>query len=173
MITCNPQEVSAVNIASLSPGDLFAFSGSHGKYMAMVVEKDDEGRFLSWMHLIGQHAFEMDCISGGGGSGRGFNVFRVPLKISDLRLQFEPSRISRKAEHTFGSLSVDGHPRIVTAFMSHDGSGREADLWGVSLCNLSRDRPSSGYACDEWRLVSMPAGQPPEVIASFSGERPD
>jgi hypothetical protein len=173
MTTCNPQEVSTVNVSSLSPGDLFVFSGSNGKFMAMVVENDDQGRFLSWLHLTGPHAFEMDCINGGGGSGRGFSVLRVPLNLRDLRLQIELSGVSRTAEHAVGCLSVGEHPRIVTAFMSHDGSGRDADLWGVSLRDLSRDRLSPSYDCDEWRLVNVIDGQPAEIVASFSGgERP-
>jgi len=171
MITCNPQEVSTVNITSLSPGDLFAYSGSDGKLMAMVVENDGEGWFLSWLRLTGPHAFAMDCMDGRGTMGRGFDVFRIPLKLRDLRLQIEPSRISPTAEHTVGSLLVDEHPRIVTAFRSHDGDGLDADLWMVSLHDLSRDRPSSGYACDEWRLVHVPDGLQPEVIAESSGHR--
>ena len=169
MITCNPQEVATVNVTSLSPGNLFAYAGSDGKLMAMVVENDGEGRFLSWLHLTGPHAFAMDCMDGRRAMGSSFKVFRIPLKLRDLRLQIEPSCISRKAEHIVGSLLVDEQPRIITAFISQDGSGVDADQWAVSLHDFARDRPGSGYACDEWRLVNVPESLPLEVIAQFGG----
>ena len=111
----------------------------------------------------------MDCMDGRRAMGSSFKVFRIPLKLRDLRLQIEPSCISRKAEHIVGSLLVDEQPRIITAFISQDGSGVDADQWAVSLHDFARDRPGSGYACDEWRLVNVPESLPLEVIAQFGG----
>lgn len=175
MITCNPHEMSVVNIASLSPGDLFIYAEAGRKFTAVVVDHADEPRFISWLHLTGAHPFTMDCVRGPCSDVRDGKVLRLALKLGELRLQVTESAISLKPP-AIGSLFIDESPRIVTAFLSVDGSGPEADLWAVSLHDLSRHRLGHGFTCDRWRLVGAPGCQTPEVFASFPGgaeiERP-
>lgn len=169
MITCNQHEISIVNITSLSPGDLFTYAEPERKFTAVVVEHINEPRFISWLHLTGPHAFMMEGLHGPCSTVRDGKVLRLAMRLGALRLQITESGISHKPQHTIGALFIDEHPRIVTAFLSDDGSGPQAGLWAVSLHDLSRHRLGHGYACDEWRLVNVPDGLPPDVIASFSG----
>jgi len=170
MITCNPHEISIVNITSLSPGDLFTYAEPERKFTAVVVDHTNEPRYISWLHLTGPHRFMMEGLHGPCSTVRDGKVLRLAMRLGALRLQIAESGISHKPQSTIGALFIDEHPRIVTAFLSGDGSrDQEADLWALSLHDLSRHRLGHGYACDEWRLINVPAGQPPEVIASFSG----
>ena len=176
MITCNPHEISIVNITSLSPGDLFTYAEAERKFTAVVVDHTNEPRFISWLHLTGAQRFMMEGLHGPCSDVRDGKVLRLAMRLGALRLQIAESGISHKAQSTIGALFIDEHPRIVTAFLAGDDSDQEADLWALSLHDLSRRRLGHGYACDEWRLLNVLAGQPPEVIASFSGgaeiERP-
>jgi hypothetical protein len=110
----------------------------------------------------------MDCVRGPCSDVKDGKVLRLALKLSELRLQIAEPAISLTAENPIGALFIDDHPRIVTAFLSNDCGRHEAELWAVSLVDLSRHRLSYGYTCHEWRLVNVPDGHPPEAIAEFS-----
>ncbi|HJP98736.1 MAG TPA: hypothetical protein VJ862_09260 [Rhodanobacteraceae bacterium] len=168
MITCNQHEISIVNITSLSPGDLFTYAEPGRKFTAVVVDHTNEPRYISWLHLTGPHRFMMEGLHGPCSTVRDGKVLRLAMRLGALRLQIAESGISHKPQSTIGALFIDEHPRIVTAFLPGDGSDQEADLWALSLHDLSRHRLGHGYACDEWRLLNVPAGQPPEVVAEFS-----
>src|SRR5690348_17972792 len=64
MITCNPHEISIVNITSLSPGDLFTYAEPERKFTAVVVDHTNEPRYISWLHLTGPHRFMMEGLHG-------------------------------------------------------------------------------------------------------------
>lgn len=168
MITCDQHEISIVNITSLSPGELFTYAESKRKFTAVVVDHTDEPLCVSWLELAGPHAFMMDCVRGPCSTVKDGKVLRLGIRLGELRLQIAEPAVSLKPP-TVGALFIDDYPRIVTAFQAGDDSGPEADLWAVSLHDLSRHRLSHGYTCDEWRLVNLPGGEAPEVIASFPG----
>jgi len=172
MLTCNASELSVVKITSLQPGDLFAYAGSGGSFIAVAVE-NDERQYFSWMRLTGDHPFFMEDLGQGSlAYAQGHKVLNLALRWDQLQVQVDPTSISRAADIPTGGLVVGQDAQIVTAFRNSSDDDIQ-ERFGVSLRNLERQpmSASSAYACTSWRMVYVASGLPPEVIAEFSRTR--
>lgn len=167
MITCNIDDLSIVKMTKLQPGELFAHSGGSGNFAGVVIENDDE-RFMSWMCLTGNNRFHLQCLEGGVARAHSPNVLRLGIHWNELRVQIDETRVERiGVVPDVGCLLVVDQPRIVTKYWAPDDRD-EVDAYGISLRDLSRQHVSQGgYCCAKWRLVYVPKGLPPEVIAEF------
>jgi hypothetical protein len=169
MLTCNTSELSVVKITSLQPGDLFAYAGSDGRFTGVVVE-NEEGQYLSWMRLTGDHSFLMEELGQGPRAyGHAHKVLNLSLRWDTLQVQIDQTSITRTTNAPIGSLVVDDDAQIASDFMPSNEGG-ENEFFGVALRNLERRSlpTSSAYVCPKWRLIHVSPGLPPEVIAEFS-----
>jgi len=172
MLTCNASELSVVKITSLQPGDLFAYAGSGGSFIAVVVENED-GQYFSWMRLTGEHQFLMEDLGQGSRDyGQAHKVMNLALRWDHLQVQIDQTSISRAVEVSIGSLIVGDDAQIATAFRNSSDSDID-ERFGVSLRNLERQSmcATSAYACTKWRMVYAPPGLPLEIVAEFSPTR--
>jgi hypothetical protein len=171
MLTIQPSALSMVRLTALEPGDLFQYSGSHGDYIAMLVENEAQ-QYASWLRLTGDQQFRMEDVGHGGAFHyvHAPKVLRLGIRCGDLRVRIDQARLVPAAAGTLqvGALLIQEHPRIVTRF--GDGELDEMDAYGVSLADLSRESvyARGGYVCDKWQLVHVRQDSPPELIAEFS-----
>lgn len=169
MLTCNASELSVVKITQLQPGDLFAYAGSQGRFTGVVIE-NEEGQYLSWMRLTGDHPFLMEDLDQGP---RAYNqapkILNLSLRWDKLQMQIDQTSIARAADVSIGSLVFEDDAQIATAFRNSNDNDLD-ERFVVLVRNLERKHmPSStAYVCTKWRLIHVPPGLPPDVVAEFS-----
>lgn len=171
MLTIQPSSLSLVVLTTLSPGDIFfQHSGQHGSHIGMLVRNDSQ--YASWLRLTGKHQFRMEDTAGGGAYTHAHapRVLRLGIHRNDLRFQIDQTSVTRPTMDTLrvGWLLIREQPRIVTII--GDGDVDQDELSGLSLVDLSRESVEApdAYVCTKWRLIHVPPGLPPEVIAEFS-----
>lgn len=169
MITIDKKVACTVPLTSLERGELFAISGG-GDYIAVVVESDPQ-RYISWLHLTGNKRWLLNDLQGVGFHSHAPSVLRLGIGWNDVQLQMDEACIARTSVvPAVGCLLVADKPSIVTKLWTPDGRD-DGYTYAVSLQDLSRHHAEpSGYCCERWRLVHVPQGLPPELIAEFGAD---
>lgn len=168
MITIDTKVACTVPVTSLEQGELFAISGGGDDYVAVVVEKDDHQRYISWLRLTGNKPCLLNDLRDIGFHSHAPSVLRLGIAWNDLQLQIDEACIERTRDvPAVGCLLVADKPSIVTKLWMPDGRD-DGYTYAVSMQNLSRERAEQGgYCCERWRLVHVLQGLPPELITEF------
>lgn len=172
MLTIQPSSLSLVKLTKLSRGDFFIrHAGKRRSDIGIVIQNTPQ-QHASWLRLTGPQQFRMEDT---GETGSVFYdlapmVMRLGIQRDDLRVQIDQTRVTPAESGTLrvGCLLIREQPCIVTS--RGDGDVKQDEFSGVSLkdwSHVSVDVPDA-YVCTKWRLIHVPPGLPPEVIAEFS-----
>lgn len=128
MIAFDPSSLSATEVATLQPGQLFCYHDSSGYKLALRIATSERA---AWLNLSGEDSFLLDCLRDRLSKLR---VLPLPIAASDLRIRFD---------HSSGSQDLGNH--VPGRLLFGEAKAHIATQW-----RGSERRYSNTVECNTW-----------------------